>query len=345
MNILSKDLALDQVGFSRRRFLLLAATIVVGSSNWDSLEDELIAVLEGSAPVSGREKKADPSHSSSETKPNPDEAIIDSPRRRLFLTFDDGPLFCTGRILDMLAESQQKATFFVIGRNLLIPKLRDFAIRALEEGHDIGNHSYSHPNFSSISAQRAEVEIYKTHTMIDDLVREAGVDPARQNLFFRFPYGNCGSIYNYAKYRKTLASLNYRIAWWDLDTWDWRMEVGWLKRNSTKVVASLKKAKPGDVILLHDRVKTCDHLPEMMGVISSQKLMSVPLSDYGARMEPLTDDDVLIDRIELVSPYKIGSKSIPRQIRRSSRNNFFIGSVGKVPRRSRHVQDSVQKSM
>jgi len=345
MNTLFRDLALDQVGFSRRRFLLLAATMVVGSSNWDSLEDELVAALEGNAAASGRERNDDASHNPIEPKPKPNEAIIDSPRRRLFLTFDDGPLFCTGRILDMLAESQQKATFFVIGRNLLNPKLRDFAIRALDEGHDLGNHSYSHPNFSSISAQRAEVEIYKTHSMIDDLVREAGVDSARQNLFFRFPYGNGGSIYHYAKYRKILTSLNYRVAWWDLDTWDWRMEVSWVKRNSSKVVASLKKAKPGDVILLHDRVKTCDHLPEMMGVLGSQKLMSVPLSDYGAKTEPLTDDVVLIDRIELVSPHKISHKSVPRQVRRSSRNNFFIGSVGKVPRHSYRVRDSIQNPM
>ena len=345
MNTLFRDLAPDQVGFSRRRFLLLAATMMVGGANWDSLEDELVAALEGNAAASGRERNDDASHNPIEPKPNPNEATIDSPRRRLFLTFDDGPLFCTGRILDMLAESQQKATFFVIGRNLLNPKLRDFAIRALDEGHDLGNHSYSHPNFSSISAQRAEVEIYKTHSMIDDLVREAGVDSARQNLFFRFPYGNGGSIYHYAKYRKILTSLNYRVAWWDLDTWDWRMEVSWVKRNSSKVVASLKKAKPGDVILLHDRVKTCDHLPEMMGVLGSQNLRSVPLSDYGTKTEPLTDSDVLIERIELVSPQKMSYKSIPKQIRRSSRNNFFIGSVGKVPRHSYRVRDSIQNPM
>jgi len=344
MNILSKDQALDQVALSRRRFLLLAAGIVVGSSNWDSLEDELIAALEGKAAASGRERNQDTSPNSLEPKPDQNEETSNDPQRRLFLTFDDGPLLCTGRILDMLAESQQKATFFVIGRNLANPKLRPFAIRALEEGHDLGNHSYSHPNFSSISAQRAQMEIYKTHTMIDDLVREAGVDTARQNLFFRFPYGNSGSIYNYVKYRKILASLNYRVAWWDLDTWDWRMELGWFKRNSSQVVASLKKAKPGDVILLHDRVKTCDHLPEMMDVLYSQKLVSVPLSDYGEKMEPQADGDLLIDRVELVSPYRISLKSIRRQGRRPSGNNFFVGSVGKVPRRHSHFQDSSQNS-
>ena len=148
MNILSKDLALDQSGLPRRRFLLLAAAMVVGSSNWDSLEDELIVVLETKCSGLRSRKKGLSVCSLAEPTPNPNEAIIDSPRRRLFLTFDDGPLLCTGRILDLLAESQQKATFFVIGRNLEHPKFRDLAIRALREGHDIGNHSYTHPDFS-----------------------------------------------------------------------------------------------------------------------------------------------------------------------------------------------------
>ncbi len=337
---LFKDVELDRIGLSRRRFLLLAAGMVVGSPNWDSLEDELVAALEGPAIVNDREKGKDTSDTSFESKPNENQKEINSPEHRLFLTFDDGPLYCTGRILDMLAESQQKVTFFVIGRNLLNPKLRDFAVRALEEGHDIGNHSYSHPNFSSISAQRAETEICKTHTMIDDLVREAEVDPARQNLFFRFPYGDGGSIYHYSKYRKILASLNYRIAWWDLDTWDWRMEVGWFKKNSSKVVACLKKAKVGDVILLHDRVKTCDRLPEMMHVLRSQKLVSAPLSDYCQKIDPPPDHDILIDRVELVSPYRASYKPLQRQVRRSPRNSFFIPSVGKVPRRAYNLQDS-----
>ena len=203
---LLKDVALnDRSWLSRRRFLLLAASVMVGGSQWDSLEDELIGALEETGALSNRERSQDPSRDLFAPERTKNEEKTEEPRHGLFLTFDDGPLFCTGRILDLLAESQQKATFFVIGRNLANPKLRDFAIRALREGHDVGNHSYNHPNFSTILAQRAEMEIYKTHTMIKDLVREAGVDPARQNLFFRFPYGNSGSIYNYAACRKILA--------------------------------------------------------------------------------------------------------------------------------------------
>ena len=142
----------------------------------------------------------------------------------VFLAFDDGPLYRTPGILDQLALRGHKATFFVIGRNLANPTLREFAVKALREGHDIGNHSYDHPDFSTISLKRAVNEIASTDALVEELVREAGVDPARQNLFFRFPYGVGGSRSNYAACRDVLAELHYKIAWWNLDTNDLRME-------------------------------------------------------------------------------------------------------------------------
>ena len=204
----------------------------------------------------------------------------------VFLTFDDGPLRCTGKILDLLASTRHKATFFVIGRNLKDPKLRAFAIRALREGHDIGNHSYSHPDFSRISAKRAEKEIISTHELIQELIKESGVDPGRQDLFFRFPYGVSGSWANYASAQNVLASLNYHIAFWDLDTNDWRMELQWFPTSPQKVLKTLNQARPRDVILLHDRQKTASCLPQMVETLNGRHLVSVPLSDYGTLKEP-----------------------------------------------------------
>jgi len=328
--------------------MLLAASVVVGRSPWDSLEDELIEALEENKASSNHERSQDLSRDLPVPERTKNEDKTWEPLHRLFLTFDDGPLLCTGRILDLLAESRQKATFFVIGRNLERSKFRDLAIRALREGHDIGNHSYTHPNFSTVSAPRAEMEIFKTHEIINGLVRETGVDHARQNLFFRFPYGNGGSIYNYAACRKTLASLGYRVAWWDLDTWDWRMELGWFKKNSIKVIASLKKAKPRDVVLLHDRVKTSEHLPEMLDVLRTQKLVSIPLSDYDEAMERKADVDVLIDQLELLSPRRIDcAKSAAASMRdlRSYRKNFLVGSIGKVPKGSSNYHSHFRSSL
>ncbi len=221
--------------------------------------------------------------------------------RPLFLTFDDGPLPCTGRILDLLAAANYKATFFVIGRNLANPKMRDVAIRALKEGHDLANHSYTHPNFAAVSARRAEQEIAATHRLIEDLVKEAGVAPDHQNRFFRFPYGVTGSASNYFVCRRVLAKLNYRIAGWDLDTNDWRMELGWFRTSSFKVVASLNRARPLDVVLLHDRLRTSEHLPAMLDVLGLQRLVSMPLSDYDRSVASAGDKE-REEEVDLVSP-------------------------------------------
>lgn len=216
------------------------------------------------------------------------DKYLDARDRSLFLTFDDGPLVCTGRILELLDEKRHKATFFVIGRNLENPNLRKLAVKALQDGHDIGNHSYDHPDFSMISSRRAVQEITLTHARIQEVVEEAGADPKRQNLFFRFPYGITGSRSNYAHSRETLAELNYKVAGWDLDTNDWRMETGWLSRSPSRVIASLKTAKPWDVVLLHDRVRTAQNLDKMLDVLEAHKLVSVPLSDleFGRQRVP-----------------------------------------------------------
>ena len=121
------------------------------------------------------------------------------------------------------------------------------------------------------------------------------------------------------------------------------MELGWFKKNSTKVIASLKKAKPRDVVLLHDRVKTSEHLPEMLDVLRTQKLVSIPLSDYDEAIEREAGVDVLIDQLELLSPHRIdyakSAAASPRD-RRSYRKNFLVGSIGKVPKRSSNYQRS-----
>ncbi len=321
---------------------------MVGRSQWDSLEDELIEALEQSKTSSNHETSQGSPRDFQGPERTKSENRTWEPQHRLFLTFDDGPLLCTGRILDLLGESRQKATFFVIGRNLERPKFRDLAVRALREGHDIGNHSYTHPNFSTVSAQRAEMEIFKTHEIINGLVRETGVDPSRQNLFFRFPYGNSGSIYNYAACRRILASLRYRVAWWDLDPWDWRMEMALFKRNTKKVIASLKKARPKDVVLLHDRVKTSEHLSGMLDVLRTQKFVSIPLSDYDKTIDHENGVNFLIDQLELVSPHKgnhAKSAAVSLRDRFSYRKNFLVGSIGKVPKGSSNYHSHFRSSL
>ena len=76
------------------------------------------------------------------------------------LTFDDGPHpVYTPEILDILKENNAKATFFVIGKNA--KNYPDLILREKEEGHEIGNHTYSHPDMKGISVDKAVEEIIK----------------------------------------------------------------------------------------------------------------------------------------------------------------------------------------
>lgn len=271
---------LKDSSITRRHFLGLGAVLALNSPLFRPLGDELPLLLgeptEAVVPESGEVLPPGLTDLNREDL----AASPFDPTQPLFLTFDDGPLLCTNRILDCLAVEEQKATFFVIGRNLTDKRLRQSAVRALAEGHELGNHSFTHPSFSGLSADRATREILKTHARIVEVMKEAGVDPDSWNRFFRFPYGDPGSSWNWSAVRNTLADLGYRIAWWDLDTNDWRMGEGAYGRSPARVIKVMEQAGSRDVVLLHDRNATARLLPRLLGVLEWKKLHSTALSHY-----------------------------------------------------------------
>ncbi|MBI4965866.1 MAG: polysaccharide deacetylase family protein [Desulfomonile tiedjei] len=219
-----------------------------------------------------------------EVFPRPDdeaigEAVEEGP---LFLTFDDGPVDSTDIILDRLAENGQKATFFVIGRNLDKTRWRNLAVRSLKEGHSLGNHSYTHTSFFSLSRQQVEEEMRETHKRLEEVAEEAGLKGRSQILFFRFPFGHTGSKTNYTAASKVLTQLGYNEAWWDLDTEDWRMRVAPIYRGS-RVLGKVKRVKPRDVVLFHDRARTAEILPSVLQILKNKKLTSLSMSSYDSR--------------------------------------------------------------
>ena len=99
------------------------------------------------------------------------------------LTFDDGPSpRCTPRLLDGLAEYGARATFFVVGCQTV--KDPDIVRRIAAEGHQVGNHSYDHPQMDSLSCAQALADLQKN----DDLLRELLVEG---DNWVRPPYGLC----------------------------------------------------------------------------------------------------------------------------------------------------------
>ena len=151
------------------------------------------------------------------------------------LTFDDGPSEkLTPKLLDLLAAHHLKATFFVIGQN--VSEHPEITARAAREGHEIGNHSWSHPNFGKMSDEAVRRELRKT----DDAIRSAiGASPT----LLRPPYGSIS-----ARQKKWIANeFGYKIVLWDVDPLDW-------KRPGPSVVRDriLRNTRAGSIVLSHD---------------------------------------------------------------------------------------------
>ncbi|EJS67801.1 polysaccharide deacetylase family protein [Bacillus cereus] len=149
------------------------------------------------------------------------------------LTFDDGPdLVFTPKILDKLKQHNVKATFFLLGENA--EKFPNVVKRIANEGHVIGNHTYSHPNLAKVNEAEYRNQIIKTEEILKGL---AGYAPK----FIRPPYGEI--LENQLKWA---TEQNFMIVQWSVDTVDWK---GVSADTITNNV--LGNSFPGSVILQH----------------------------------------------------------------------------------------------
>lgn len=150
---------------------------------------------------------------------------------RVALTFDDGPYDkVTPRLLDGLRERGVKVTFFVLGSRL---KGREHILaRAAEEGHQIANHSYSHSNFTKLSADEIAREIGNT---ADEAEAACGQRP----WLVRPPYG--------AVNKKVKEAVSEPFIMWSVDPEDWKYRDAQTVYNTV-----MESVEDGDIILLHD---------------------------------------------------------------------------------------------
>lgn len=153
---------------------------------------------------------------------------------KVALSFDDGPHpIYTPKILDILKKYDVKATFFVVSEN--VQKYPQIAKRIVEEGHDIGNHSFNHANFLLYKKRTLKKNIMKANVIISEIT---GIIPQ----LFRPPRG----IYNKAVL-DLCEGLGIKVVLWSLSSLDWRgTSVAKMKKRI------LDKVKGGDIILFHD---------------------------------------------------------------------------------------------
>lgn len=158
----------------------------------------------------------------------------------LALTFDDGPNPAwTPQLLDLLAMSNVRATFFMVGRFAEAEKL--LARRAVEAGHLIGNHSWSHPNLARTAAGRVREELRRTS---DTLAQITG-QPIR---YFRPPYGGRRPVV-----LRVAREMNMVPVLWNAMTTDWKEPSADLITNRLmKKIGRNERSGWATTIVLHD---------------------------------------------------------------------------------------------
>ena len=155
-------------------------------------------------------------------------------QNRVFLTFDDGPDDdWTPRILDHLAEASAPATFFVIG--FRARAAAGLLRRTVAEGHEIGNHTWSHRYPLAMSARRARDEVADGAKALADVLGK----PAR---YFRPPHGRVRECMI-----DEAAAQGQELVLWSLSAMDWGP---W--GNSRAIARRLRQAAAGDIVLMHD---------------------------------------------------------------------------------------------
>lgn len=155
--------------------------------------------------------------------------------KKIALTFDDGPHpKYTEQLLDGLKERGVVATFFVTGENA--ENYPDIIRREQDEGHLIGNHTYSHIQLTSSNRETFREELVQTNEILEEITGE-------KISFVRPPYGSWDKSFE--------KELNMFPVLWNIDPLDW------CSHNADCIASKVvEKAGDGDIILMHDYYET-----------------------------------------------------------------------------------------
>ncbi len=178
------------------------------------------------------------------------------------ITFDDGPCAQTARILDTLKRENVRATFFCVGQQ--VERYPHIARRIVDEGHTLGNHSFSHGAVLPLKGANAiRKEIRDTQATI---ARATGRVPR----FFRPPFGVTNPMIATALTGLGLTSVGWSVR--SLDT---------VYRRRARVLARMeKRLQPGSIILLHDQVEgAAELLSAVIRLCRSKDLAPVSLDE------------------------------------------------------------------
>jgi cellulose synthase/poly-beta-1,6-N-acetylglucosamine synthase-like glycosyltransferase/peptidoglycan/xylan/chitin deacetylase (PgdA/CDA1 family)/spore germination protein YaaH len=192
--------------------------------------------------------------------------------KKIALTFDDGPNSdYTPKILDILKEKKVPATFFVTGANIQnnIPLIR----REYNEGHEIGNHTFTHPNLELTSDNRERVELRSTRLLLESIL-------GYSTLLFRPPYNTDAEPKNLTQIKSLAVAHNegFICVTSYIDPNDWEEDV----TADTIVARAIAHQHDGNIVLMHDaggdRSETVIALPRVIDYYRKQGYEFVTVS-------------------------------------------------------------------
>jgi cellulose synthase/poly-beta-1,6-N-acetylglucosamine synthase-like glycosyltransferase/peptidoglycan/xylan/chitin deacetylase (PgdA/CDA1 family) len=207
---------------------------------------------------------------------------------KLALTFDDGPdPAWTPEILKILKEKKVPAAFFMIGANMEAhPGL---TLQVVRDGHEVGNHTYTHPNLAETSLAATRLELNASQRLFQALT-------GRSLMLFRSPYLSDSNPSDAEEIEpiKQAQALGYIEVTSNLDTLDWQpLTVPEMMGNVYKALNSPNPDLRGNIILMHDsggdRSKTLILLPRLIDSLRAKGYQFVPLSELVGK----TRDEVM----------------------------------------------------
>lgn len=189
-----------------------------------------------------------------------------SNKKQIALTFDDGPCSNSALLLDVLKEKNIPATFFCIGKN--VDANPELAKRMMNEGHIIGNHTYTHAHtFDFYSTQKVKDELTETNQIIEKTI-------GKKPLLFRPPNGVSNPMI-----AKAIKTLGLQSIAWNIRTFDTQI------KDSNKILQKIKRSlQPGSIILMHDTMPHTVNLvsnlltlckEEQYEIVSLDKLLNI----------------------------------------------------------------------
>ena len=161
---------------------------------------------------------------------------IKTDKKQIAITFDDGPHpILTPKILEILAQYHVPATFFMVGQNVL--NYPEAARAVIDAGHEVGNHTFTHPHIASLNEQAIFEEIGRCEDALEELCEY------RPHIL-RTPQGALTP-----SLERCLLEDDYILVLWSLDTRDWD------NKSTDAIVRSvLDGVKSGDIVLMHDYI-------------------------------------------------------------------------------------------